>query len=111
MNDQDVSISVVYITCGSRDEAENIGWTLVEERLAACVNIFSGMTSMYRWENKLEQAEETVLICKTRDSLVDALEDKVKALHSYDCPCIIALPVSRGFRGYLDWIYAETEQG
>lgn len=101
----------VYMTAGSLEEAERIGRALVEERLAACVNILPGMVSVYRWQGAVERAEEVVLIAKTRRSGFDALAERVRALHSYDVPCIVELPLGRGDAPYLDWIAAETDRG
>lgn len=98
----------IYMTAGSLDEARDIGRTLVEERLAACVNILEGMRSLYRWDGGVEEDEEVVLIAKTRASLVDTLTDRVKAVHSYDCPCVVALPITGGNPAFLDWIKLET---
>lgn len=100
---------LVYITTDGPEEAKSIGRALVEARLAACVNILDPMTSMYWWEGKVEEGRETVLIAKTRADLVAALTDKVIELHSYDCPCVVALPVSAGNPGFLDWIVSETD--
>jgi periplasmic divalent cation tolerance protein len=99
----------VYITAGSEAEARSLGRALVEERLAACANIIPGMISIYRWEKKMEEAQEAVLIVKTRAALFPALEARVKALHSYDTPCIAALPVAAAHQPYLDWILSATE--
>ncbi|MGD9535903.1 MAG: divalent-cation tolerance protein CutA [Alphaproteobacteria bacterium] len=99
----------VYITCASADEAARIGTALVEARLAACVNILDGMRSLYWWQGKVEAGQETVMIAKTRDSLLDALTRRVKALHSYECPCVVAFPVQAGNPDYVAWIGAETE--
>jgi len=99
----------VYITCASLDEAKTIGRALVEARLAACVNILPGMTSLYWWQGRIEEGQETVLIAKTRDTLLEALTAKVKALHSYTCPCVVAFPVHAGNADYVNWIEAETE--
>lgn len=99
----------VYITCASLDEAKRIGRALVEARLCACVNILPGMTSLYWWQGKIEEGQETVLIAKTREALLDALTAKVKALHSYQCPCVVAIPVQAGNDDYVKWIEAETE--
>ncbi|ANC91588.1 divalent-cation tolerance protein CutA [Azospirillum humicireducens] len=98
-----------YITAGSRDEALRIGRSLVEERLAACVNILDGMTSVYRWNGSIEQADEAVLIAKTRSSLFDRLTVRVRDLHSYDTPCVVELAAGRGNTAYLDWLRAETD--
>ncbi|WP_114859949.1 divalent-cation tolerance protein CutA [Azospirillum brasilense] len=93
-----------YITAGSRDEARRIGRALVEERLAACANIFDGMTSIYRWQDAIEEANETVLIAKTRAELFERLAARVRELHSYDVPCVVELRVGRGNPAYLDWL-------
>lgn len=97
-----------YITAGSRDEAARIGRTLVEERLAACVNILDGMTSIYRWQGAIEEATETVLIAKTRADLFDRLTARVRDLHSYSVACVVELKVGRGNPAYLDWLRDET---
>ena len=106
-----MSACFAYVTCGDLDEAQAIAAKIVEERLAACANLIPGMTSVYRWEGKIEQAGETVLILKTQASLVDKLTERVRALHSYDCPCVVALPVAGGNPAFLDWIAEETRGG
>ncbi len=98
----------IYITAGSQAEARKIASALVEERLAGCANIIPGMRSLYRWEGKIEEAEETVLIAKTSKAHVPALIARVKELHSYDCPCVVSLAVEDGNLGYLDWLDAQT---
>ncbi|MDC0335371.1 divalent-cation tolerance protein CutA [Pseudodesulfovibrio sp.] len=103
--------SIVYMTCETKDEAESIGAVLVERRLAACVNILPGMQSMYWWEGKVEQAQEVVLIAKTMTSLVDELTQAVKAMHSYDVPCVVAMPLEGGNPDFLAWIREETKEG
>jgi periplasmic divalent cation tolerance protein len=100
-----------YITAGSKDEALRIGRALVEERLAACANVLDGMMSVYWWQGALEQADEAVLIVKTRAELVDRLTARVRALHGYDCPCVVSLPIAGGNPDYLAWIAAETQPG
>jgi periplasmic divalent cation tolerance protein len=99
----------VYVTAGSRDEAEKIARALVEEKLAACVNILPGVKSTYRWQGKIETTDEIVLIAKSRAALFPKLEKRVKELHSYECPCIVAWPVEAGHRPYLDWLTEETK--
>lgn len=94
----------VYITTGSIDEAREIGSTLVKERLAACVNILPGMESMYHWNNEIASDNEVILIAKTSDKLFDELRKRVLELHTYECPCIVAIPVADGFQGYFDWL-------
>lgn len=98
----------VYMTAGSPEEARRIARTLVDERLAACVNIIDGMTSVYRWEGAVEEGRETVMIAKTRQDRFDALAERVRALHSYTVPCIIEIPLGRGHGPYLEWLKAES---
>ncbi|BCS87308.1 divalent-cation tolerance protein CutA [Pseudodesulfovibrio sediminis] len=105
-----MAVSFVYMTCETRAEAENIGSVLVERRLAACVNILGGMQSMYWWQGRVEKSEEAVLIAKTRDALVDELTEAVKAMHSYDVPCVVALSITNGNPDFLQWVAAETTQ-
>jgi periplasmic divalent cation tolerance protein len=99
----------VYTTWPSTTEAEAAGRALVERRLAACVNILPGMISHYRWEGKVERAEEAVMLIKTRASLADVVSDAVKELHSYDTPAIMVLPLESVEKGYLAWLLAETD--
>ena len=103
-----MAANLIYITTENKAEAERIGRILVEERLAACVNIIDGMNSIYRWEGKLMQDTETVLIAKTVQDKVSALTERVKALHSYDCPCVVALPIRDGNESFLNWVAVEV---
>ena len=103
-----MTFDFVYVTAASPEQAQEIGRKLVEERLAACVNIFEAMKSLYWWQGRIEQANEAVLIAKTRSDLVPALVKRVKALHSYSCPCVVALRVGKGNPDFLKWIAAET---
>jgi periplasmic divalent cation tolerance protein len=105
-----MAVNFIYMTAGSLAEAQKIGKALVEDRLAACVNILDNMQSIYRWNEKIQQAAEVVLIAKTTDNLVAVLIDRVKSLHSYDCPCIVSLPVLSGYLPFLDWIHAEVKK-
>jgi len=98
----------VHITAPSRAEAEKIARALVQEKLAACVNIISGARSIYMWEGKLAEEDEVLLIAKTRTSLFESLRKFVKTLHSYECPCIVAVPIAAGHQPYLDWVQKET---
>ncbi len=100
---------MVYITTATKDEARVIGKALVAERLAACVNIIEGMNSMYWWQGEIQDEQETVLIAKTRAARVEALIERVKQLHSYDVPCVVALPIRAGNPDFLAWIEAETK--
>lgn len=94
----------VYCTTSSCEEAEKIATAVVGEGLAACANILPGMTSIYRWQGRVDRAQEAVLILKTVASSFDPLAARIRALHSYDCPCIIALPIEAGASDYLAWI-------
>lgn len=98
----------VYMTAGSADEARRIARSLVEERLAACVNLIDGMGSVYRWEGRVEEGTETVMIAKTLASRFESLRARVRELHSYETPCIVTLPLGKGDAPYLDWIATES---
>ena len=95
---------IVYVTAGSADEAERLAQTLVGEKLAACVNRIKSVRSVYRWQGQVEQSDEELLVIKTRKELFSALEKRVRALHSYSVPEIVALPVIAGSAGYLAWL-------
>lgn len=95
---------IVYITAGNREEAVCIGRVLVEERLAACVNILGEIESLYRWEGAVQQDKEFAFIAKTMEDKVEALAQRVAELHSYETPCIVALLVDGGSRAFLGWI-------
>ena len=97
----------IYVTAGSEDEAAGIGRTLIDERLAACVNILP-VKSIYRWEDTIEQESEVVMFVKTRASLAEKVTERVKSLHSYEVPCIVVLPVKQGNFDYLQWIEEST---
>lgn len=103
-----ISFISLYITAPSREVAEKIARALVEERLASCANIIPGVRSIFRWKGKVEAASEVCLIAKSRAELFEALEKRVKELHPYDCPCIVAWPIEKGHQPYLDWITEET---
>ena len=102
---------LIYITTDGTAEARMIAHALVEARLVACVNILDPMTSVYWWDGKVCEGQETVLIAKTNASHVDALIARVRDLHSYDCPCIVSVPIDGGNPAFLDWIAVETEKG
>jgi periplasmic divalent cation tolerance protein len=99
----------VYITAASRGEAETIARALVEGGLAACVNILPGVRSVYRWQGRAEETDETVMIAKSRAALFPALAEKVKGLSSYACPCIVAWPIATGDAAYLEWLGKELK--
>jgi periplasmic divalent cation tolerance protein len=98
----------VYVTASSRNEALSIGRAVVSERLAACANVLDGMTSIYWWQESLQEDAEATLILKTRSDLIERLTIRIKDLHSYDCPCVVAIPIAGGNPAYLQWIDKET---
>ena len=99
---------VVFITAGSTSEAHTIARALVEEQVAACVSIVSPVQSVYRWQGKLCDDREVLLIAKTAEAMLEKLTTRVKQLHSYEVPEIIALPIVAGAEDYLRWIQEQT---
>ncbi len=95
---------VVFITASSEDEAAKISKALVESRLAGCVNIIKNIRSIYSWQGKIEDDKEFLMIAKTQKHLFNALMKKVKELHSYSVPEIIAMPIIEGSEDYLKWL-------
>jgi len=105
-----MKINFIYMTVGSKEEARKIGKALVTAGLAACVNILDNMNSFYVWQGELQDDTEVVMIAKTTEDRVAQLIKKVESLHSYDCPCIVSLPVTGGHQPFLDWIATEVKQ-
>ena len=103
-----MAINLIYITTGNLEEARAIGRELVASRLAACANIIHDINSIYWWDGKIQDDREVLLIAKTKESLVPALIEKVKSMHSYECPCIVSLPILDGNKAFLDWVVGET---
>jgi len=97
---------LILCTCPDRDTSEKIAKRLVEGRLAACVNILPGLTSVYTWQDRLETAEEHLLLIKSTRDCYPLIERTIRDLHPYDLPEIIALPIARGLPDYLNWIDA-----
>jgi periplasmic divalent cation tolerance protein len=100
--------AVVLVNAASAEQADSIAHTLVGERLAACANIVSSIRSVYRWKGEVETATEHLMIIKTRANLVAKVEARVKELHSYEVPEVIALPIVAGAKSYLDWVFEST---
>jgi len=100
---------VVFITTSSYDEARKIASALVDQRKAACVNIVPKVNSLFRWKGKIEEAEESLMVVKTRAELFTDVVSTVKSIHSYEVPEIIALPIIEGNADYLAWLKEETE--
>ncbi len=102
---------LIYVTAKDAEEARRIAKTVVDERLAACANLLGAIDSIYRWLGAVCEDQEAALILKTSGARKQELIDQVRALHSYDCPCIVALPIADGNPDFLRWIAAETERG
>lgn len=99
-----MSVVSLYAVFANAEEAERIGRTVIEERLAACINILGPVRSIYRWQGKIESADEVAAIFKTHDWNSDALIERIAALHSYDVPCIVTWPIDKILRSYADWV-------
>lgn len=99
-----MSVISVYAIFADAAEAERIGRTLIEERLAACINILGPIRSIYRWQGGVDSADEVAAILKTRHDAADALIARIAALHSYDVPCIVTWPVNKLLGAYADWV-------
>jgi len=103
-----MSYRLLYVTTSSEEEAKAIGRMLVEERLAACVNLLGPITSFYWWEGGVQEDGEVALIAKTKAHLVDEAVLRIKNVHSYKCPCVVALPIEAGNPEFLAWIDEEN---
>ena len=95
---------VVLVTASSKEEAEKIVQRLLKERLIACANIIGPVQSLFWWQGKIDEAQEHLILMKTRKDLFSKLSEKVKALHSYQIPEIIAVPIVEGFKPYMEWL-------
>ncbi|MEA3063839.1 MAG: periplasmic divalent cation tolerance protein [Sphingomonadales bacterium] len=102
------AIVTVYATFPTEEEARRIARTLVEERLAACANILGPCRSVYRWQGKIEEADEAATLFKTRADLAEALIARLAELHSYDVPPAVVWPIDKALTAYADWVEAET---
>jgi len=100
---------VIFCTCPDRKSAEGIATALVDERLAACVNLLPGLTSIYRWQDSVRREPECLLLIKSTAACFEALRSRLRALHPYEVPEIIALPVSHGDPAYLQWLTENTQ--
>jgi periplasmic divalent cation tolerance protein len=102
------SVVLIYVTVPSRDDGLRIGGAIVGERLAACANVLDGMTSIYHWEDQLQESAEAIVIFKTTADAAAGVVSRVRELHPYEVPAILVLPVQRGFHPFLNWVTAET---
>jgi periplasmic divalent cation tolerance protein len=108
MSEQQVSFQLVLVSTGSEAQALQIGRELVERRLAACVNIVRSVCSVYRWEGKIVEEGEALLLIKSRREQFEAVRAAVRELHSYDTPEVLAFPIEAGDSNYLAWLKSET---
>ncbi len=106
---KDSTYVVIFITTADDEEARLISRVLLEQRKAACVSIVPGVSSLFWWQGKIDSSQESLLVVKTKASLLDEVVELVKEIHSYDNPEIIALPVLGGSKDYLEWIGKEVE--
>ena len=103
-----MSAVTVYVTTGTQKEARDIARTIINEGLVACVNILGNISSIYRWDGEIKEDIETALLIKTRRELTMKLTDRIKELHSYDCPCVTVMNIENGNLDYIAWIEEET---
>ena len=99
-----MSVVSVYAVFANAEEAERIGRAVIEERLAACINILGPVRSIYRWQGKLESADEVAAIFKTSEASVEALIARIASLHGYDVPCVASWPIERILASYAQWV-------
>ena len=105
-----MSAILIYATYKDVAQARDISKALVEARLVACANILPAHESLYWWDGAVQNAFEVAVIYKTRAENFAAVEAKIKELHSYDCPCIVALPIGQGYKPFLDWIMDNSKE-
>lgn len=105
-----MSVVSVYAVFANAEEAERIGPTVVEERLAACINILGRTRSIYRWQGNIEAADEVAAIVKTSEAVVEPLIARIAALHSYDVPCVASWPIDRILASYAQWVEESVDQ-
>ena len=103
-----MSVVTIYLTASTLDEAKNIARIIVGERLAACANILGQISSVFHWSGAIQEDTEVAIIMKTRRDLVVTLTERVKQIHSYECPCITVHDIVDGHGEFLSWIAAET---
>lgn len=99
-----MKIQLIYVTVPSKQEAEKIAETVVSEKRAACANILDGVTSIFEWDETLCREQEAILFLKTTSEQVDSLTERIKELHTYEVPCIVALPIESGNPDFLNWV-------
>ncbi len=105
-----MQISCVYVVASNQKEAELLAETLLQEKLIACANILPKVLSVFKWEGKNERIEEVGMFLKANTADVSAIIDRIKALHSYECPCIEAWPIAQGNLDFEQWVIAQTSR-
>ncbi len=100
-------VYMVYVTASNESEALKLAEEIVKERLAACANVYPRIKSVYWWEGKLQTDEEVSIIFKTSPDKLEKLVKKIKEIHSYECPCVLAWPVEKGHNDFLEWVLKE----
>lgn len=105
-----MDIHLVFCSCPDRDSAGRLAASAVEARLAACASVLPGMRSVYRWQGRIEQADEVLLLLKTRAALVPALTEHLRAAHPYGLPEVLAVQAAGGLPAYLAWVAEETRR-
>ena len=100
---------MIYFTAGSREDVLRIGRAVVEERLAACVNVLGEITSIYRWEGAVHEEPEVAAIVKTTAELAERAIGRIKELHDYDCPAVLSWPIPHGNPDFLKWVVEQTQ--
>jgi len=100
---------VVFSTCGSQEEAEKIATSLVEKRIAACVNLIPGVESVYRWRGAVERSKEVILLIKSSRELLEQLHGELARMHTYEVPESLAVPIVDGMENYLNWMDRELQ--
>jgi len=106
--DPSTSLVVAFSTAGSPEEGRRIANALIAEQLAACVNIVDNICSIYRWQGGIQSSPESLLTIKTRANLIPTIESRLRELHSYDVPELVAIPIVHGARPYLEWLLSST---
>jgi periplasmic divalent cation tolerance protein len=102
------NLVVAFSTAGSPEEARRIATALIAEQLAACVNIVDNIHSVYQWQGEIHSSSESLLLIKTRANLIPAIDSRLRELHSYDIPELVAIPIVQGAQSYLDWLISST---
>jgi periplasmic divalent cation tolerance protein len=102
-------LALLYVTCANQDEAKSIARALLADRLIACANVMAGHTAIYEWEGAVQEETEVAMILKTRRDMTVHVAERIKVLHSYDVPCVVALPIVGGNGDFLQWLHRQVD--